>query len=552
MRSHHPRAFAGVVSVAALFGSALAYGQVHVTVDANTHHQVMNGWEVVAWAGHEPSSHEAEFLLIQDELMDRAVDEVGINRVRLEVRSGAETDVDYWTQYQQGIIPYDTWRANRYATVNDNGDPNSTNASGFIFSELDHTVVSIVEPLRQRLVANGEALYVNLNYVAFTAQITSGAYHHDDADEYAEFVLATYQHLDNTYGWVPDAWEIILEPDNVSQWNGTYLGQAMVAAQNRLLAAGYTPRFVAPSNTNMGNAATYFDGLAGVAGALTYLDELCYHRYGGVSPANLQALVTRGNNNGLKLAMLEWWNNGNTIDVFLEDLIDGQNSAIQQSVLAGPAAALNELPLYSIDVSNPANPTLTMTNKTRLRRQYYKWVRLGAQRIDASSDDGAFVPAAFINTDQAWVVVVQGDTGADIEVSGLPAGTYHANYSTQAAFDVQLADQSIGGGQSLSGSIPEAGVITFYGDGIPQGGAGGGGGTGGSGALGGGGTSAGGGGSGATGGTGANAGAPTTVEDDDGCGCTLVGRNADRGRMMWLLVGLALTLGSRRRDRRRP
>jgi hypothetical protein len=139
-----------------------------------------------------------------------------------------------------------------------------------------------VIPFRREVTRAGATLHVNLCYVAFTSQNGSGtSYLHDNAAEYAEFVAATYTHLQTKYGWVPDTWEVLLEPDLVGQWNGTKMGQAIVAAAARVRALGHTPRFVAPSTTNMANAPTWFDALAAVPGATGVLAELSYHRYQG-------------------------------------------------------------------------------------------------------------------------------------------------------------------------------------------------------------------------------------------------------------------------------
>jgi hypothetical protein len=109
------------------------------------------------------------------------------------------------------------WRHHRYATVNDDADPNVIRAAGYHFTELDRNVRTTILPLRALAAAKGEPLYINLNYVAFTSQITTGSYHHQNAAEYAEFILAAFQHLDQQFGFVPDAVELLLEPDNVSQ-----------------------------------------------------------------------------------------------------------------------------------------------------------------------------------------------------------------------------------------------------------------------------------------------------------------------------------------------
>lgn len=436
-----------------------ALGQDTVTIDPASRFQTMAGWECVVFS----SQDDPAFPNFSGELFDRVINEAGIDRLRLEVRSGAENSTDYFAQYQAGQIEYAIWRANRYATVNDNADPNVIDPAGFHFSELDQTVEKIVLPLRNRAQASGEPLYINLNYVAFTSQITQGgAYHHAAATEYAEFILAAFQHLDQQFGFVPDAVEILLEPDNVSQWNGASVGRAIAAVEARLTAAGYAPEIIAPSCTNMGNAVSYFDALAAVPGALAALDEICYHRYGGVSDANLQALATRASQHDKRTAMLEWWSTGNSIDVLLKDLTMGINSAWQQGVLAGVGGLDDDMALYKVDVSNPASPVVRINRKTRLFRQVYRFVRRGAVRIGATSSTGALQPAAFINPDGGHVVVVRSTSARTLTIHGLPAGTYGINYSTAAEFNVNRADQTLASGAALTTSLPAAGVVTVY------------------------------------------------------------------------------------------
>jgi hypothetical protein len=429
-----------------------------ITVDPSETYQTISGWEMVAYA-LEPEN--PAFENFKDTLFDLAVHDVGINRLRLEIRSGSENTDDNWSGYQNGTIDYQAWRSRRYATVNDNDDPYTINWSGFHFSEVDNAIERIVNPLREVLEADGEKLYVNVNYVAFTSQITDGIYIHNDPAEYAEFVLATYLHLQEKYGWVPDSWEILLEPDNVSQWNGTLLGQAIVATAARLKDAGFEPVFVAPSNTNMGNAITYFDRMVEVPSAVEYLREFSYHRYGGVSQQNLQTIAARAHQFGINTSMLEWWSTSNGYRTLHEDLKVGNNSAWQQGVLAG---ALNSaMALYVIDDSDPANPRIILNDPTKFTRQYYRFVRPGALRIEAASQESIFDPLAFINKNGSYVVVVKCDAGGDFSIGGLAAGTYGIKYTTASRYNVDLPDQSISTGQAILTGIPAAGVITIYG-----------------------------------------------------------------------------------------
>lgn len=416
-----------------------------IQVDPATRYQTMEGWEVHSEVRSDLPGSGA----FRDELYDRAVNEAGIDRIQLSVRSGVESDQDYWSQLQAGTITNDQWRAVRYATVNDNASPDIINPAGFHFSEVDDLVNRIVLPLRQRLVANGESLYVTLEYVAFTAQITTGSYDHTDPAEYAEFILATFQHLQSTFGLVPDGLEIILEPDNVSQWTPTYTGQAIVAVANRLAAAGFTPEIIAPSTTDMGNALVFYNSWP--TAVRDRVHTVSYHRYRGVTSQNLQAISGLGK----ETAMLEWWSANNDHRVLHEDLKVGMASAWQQGVVGGIAGPMA---LYYVD--DQAN--ISINPKTTFLRQYYRFVRRGAVRVGATSKNNALDPLAFVNVDGRQVVVVKTTGAASFTVGGLAAGTYGAFYAVEGAWGVGQPDQTITAGHTVSASIPGAGVITIH------------------------------------------------------------------------------------------
>ncbi|RMD85614.1 MAG: hypothetical protein D6815_01495 [Candidatus Dadabacteria bacterium] len=426
-----------------------------ITVDTGQTFQTIVGWEATAEAGQfECSSFES----YAPELFDRAVNQLGINRLRLEVRSGTENDHDYWADYRAGVIDKATWRSVRYATVNDNADPNVIDWNGFQFSALDQAVESAVLPIKQRLEALGRALFLNVTYVAFTNDIGTGlSYIHDDPDEYAEFVLATYLHLQSQYGLVPDTWEVILEPDNVPQWSGTAIGQAIVAAAARLTQAGFPAQFVAPSTTNMGNALSYFDAIVAVPGAATYLAELSYHRYAGVSVANLEAIAQRAVTYGVRTAMLEHIGSG--YDDLHDDLEIAGNSAWQQFTLAFCLPADDGSAYYLIGTGAP---TVTEADRTRFLRQYFHYVRAGAVRLAASTSDGTFSPLAFANSDGGTVVVIKANAGGTVTVAGLPAGTYTSTYTTAAATAVHGPQVVVPNGGTMDAAIPAAGVLTIH------------------------------------------------------------------------------------------
>jgi hypothetical protein len=421
-------------------------------------HQTMSSWEATAWAGQDSSPNFANY---SADVLDMIVDEVGINRLRLEVRACVENPEDYWTQWQTGAVDYAFWRSHRYSTINDDGDTDTINWSGFHFSELDYMVEELVLPFIQRVKANGERPYINLNYVAFTSQNGAGLqYIHDDPNEYAEFMLATFLHLEGNYSLVPDLIEILLEPDNVAQWNGGTIGRAIVATRAKLAAQGFHPGFIAPSNTNMGGAITYFDQMAAVPGAVENLTEYSYHRYGSVSDANLMAIDDRRVQHGLRTSMLEHIGSGYA-DLH-KDLTLANCSSWQQFAMAGFGPDDGGGVYLLIDETDPTDPVVTLGRRTKFLTQYFRYVREGATRIGATTTDGAIEPTAFINTNGSYAVVAKAASGSDLTILGLPIGTYGVRYTTSDQYGVESLPVSVDLSGRLSAFIPSAGVITAY------------------------------------------------------------------------------------------
>ncbi len=429
-----------------------------VTIDPDTTFQTITSWEATAWMAQDSSPNFANY---SADVLDMAVEELGLNRLRLEVRAGIENPEDYWTQYQTGVVNYTFWGSHRYTTTNDDADPDHIEWSGFQFSELDNTVEKVVLPFMARVRAAGGEPLINLNYVAFTSQNGAGTeYIHDNFDEYAEMMLATFIHLDGNYSLVPDYVEVLLEPDNVAQWNGYTIGNAIVATRAKLAAHGYNPGFIAPSNTNMGGAITYFDQLATVSGAVEALSELSYHRYGGVTDANLGAIDARRVSYGLNTSMLE--HKGSGYEDLHMDLTLANCSSWAQFALAGIGPVDNGGVYFLIDETDPADPVVSMTWRAKFLSQYFSYVRPGAVRIGASSDDANIEPLAFINPGGKFAVVLKSNGAGTYSVRGLPAGTYGLTYTTSSSYAVDLPDVTIGLGGAVSGSIPAAGVITVY------------------------------------------------------------------------------------------
>jgi hypothetical protein len=429
-----------------------------IVLNPSIQYQVMGGWEAT---GEAAQFYSAAWNNYKTALVDQAVNDLGLNRLRVEVTSGAENPVDYFAQWRAGQISESTYNSKRYEIVNDDSDPNSINASGFKWSQLDATIDGLVVPMRQRLQARGETLWVNICYVDFGSSTFE---HKNNPSEYAEFVLAAYQHIQSKYGFVPDSWEVILEPDTgTAAWSALQVAQAIKAAGDRLTAAGFTPNFVAPSTTNAGNAPIYVDQIAAIAGAMQYVGEFSYHRYCCATTTVLQGLSSRALQYNKRTAMLEWI--GADYNTLHEDLKLGRNSTWQQFTLAGPLSWGPDSGdrYYLVDDTNVSSPVITMGSRTKFLRQYFKFVRSGARRIDAASGNVNFDPLAFINTNGKYAVVVKAAANGSFTILGLPPGNYGIKYTTSSQYNIDQTDVTVNSGQGLTTSIPAAGVITVYG-----------------------------------------------------------------------------------------
>jgi hypothetical protein len=443
----------------------LAEGDINI--DTGVVHQTMIGWDAVPFAGHwecgDAFHNTALYNRYKDEALDLIV-EMGINRVRAELRTGAENPRDAWTEFRNGQIDYSGYKQAWYKAVNDNADPNVINPGGFHFSELDTHIEMVIDPMRQRLAAKGEKLYIVLNVIHGAR--TDPFQHRHDPDEYAEFLLAAFQHVEQRWGWIPDAIEVINEPDLGNRWTSAQIGNAIVATGNRLKAAGYNPDFVAPSGAGMDDSIVYFNEMIGMPGVAQYLTEFSYHRYNGVSDGNLNIIGQFGRQYGVGTAMLERIGSG--YEDLHKDLTIANNTSWEQYAMAGCYPNDNGGKHVMVDITDEMNPRTRLASRSHFLRLYFKWVKPGAVRVGATSEGSALAPIAFINTNGRYTVIVKATGANAFTIGGLPPGTYGIAYATgpddRTPNDMgDLADVQLGPGQALSTSIGGRGIITIYG-----------------------------------------------------------------------------------------
>ena len=429
-----------------------------ISVDPSKRFQTLAGWEVPirGWEQDKIGDrYDATFREERDEVARALIHDVGVNRVRLEVRSNTENPVDYWTRFVNGDETYLSWHNHNYEKVNDNQDPFVADPSGFQWSGLDYRVDTLVLPMRDLLAARGERLFITLCFVDFNKGGLGTLIFATKPEEYAELIAATFDHLREKYGLTPDALEIVLEPENSGPWRAERLAPAIKAATKRLAKNGHHPLIIGPSTKSAKNAVRYFNAATHAGGKI---DVLSYHSYDNPADEVRVGIARQANVSGVSTAMLEHFSAD--VNEFHRDMTIANVSAWQQWAVA--SVLDNDKYLLVADLSKPKGERLRLAAKTRPLAQIWRHARIGDVRVGAASSDPALKPLAFVRPDGGVSVSIIAGDGGDFTIGGLPAGKYQIERTTDAAFAERGGEIAIGADGRATVSIPSRGVITLF------------------------------------------------------------------------------------------
>jgi hypothetical protein len=435
------------------------------TIDENTEYQTWDNWQAHAesygltnpltgaYAGWNVKSSYPNYIA---DVLAAAVD-FGINHVNIPVASNVENATDYFAQVQDGTITIPEYNSYRNYHDNDNADPNSKNAAGFIWDSVAFWMDTIVVPLRTALASAGITMKLSFNNLLSSAN-DDGWYLENNPDEYGEFILALYDYLQVTYGFVPDYMNFN-EPPKRGSINDIW--DSALAIQERLTAGGYTPKFLIPSGVSVGETLTYIASVRarlGDAWCRSYISFISYHRYFTTpTTADLEAIKTEADELSLPTMMNEWYDA--TVGTLIEDLIYGQVSSWEKYVLASTVAS----PVwhyFSIDVTDPDVPVLSYPAQTRYIRQLSHYIDTGSVRVSASINNDSIKIVSFLSSaDKLMIFIYVTAAVAEIVINGVRNATYDTEYS--------VGNAPIDGGDKVSTlnqisvSMPAAGVMSI-------------------------------------------------------------------------------------------
>jgi hypothetical protein len=430
-----------------------------IAVNAGITYQTMTGWEATgrAWEiDKNANAYNPTFAQNAPAVADRMVNELGVNRLQLVLKSGWMNPVDYWTPFVNGQLTYTAWVAHSYEKIA--GAP-------YQFAEFDFYVEKMLLPMRQQLQARGEKLYVNMIFTDFDVPGRNGnfAFSKNPA-AYTAFVKAYVDRLRTKYGVMLDAFEVSLEPENTdpaNPWGGVQLGQALVALRGMFSANGYPNlNLIAPSVTNASNTIPYLKAIETVPGAMAALTTVSYHRYASGDYAAIRAYAQA---RGKKTAMAEWIHA--SVDTLFDDLLITHVSSWQKWAVASRGQGSNPQSVYyTANVNDPTNPVFAFAPKTAPLSLFFRYVRMGAVRVDAQS--ATMRTVAFVNTNGTHVVVARRSEGsgtAPVMFAGLKPGAYGVRtIGASSNQPTDLPDVAVPANGIVTVNLPE-GYSALYG-----------------------------------------------------------------------------------------
>lgn len=410
-----------------------------IAVDSTRRYQTISGWEASESFGWTlPPA-------VMDSLMETAVSDLGINRLRLSVPGNMIESRDSTT------IPEET-----SIGTNDNDDPHQLNPAGFRWQLFDYLVRTFAIPIKARVQARGEPFTLVTCFVGFRP---TSAYLQRDPREYVEFMLAVLTRLRDTHHLVPDVWEVRLEPDHGrTQLTGEAQGRLLLAAAQAARAAGFDKlMFLVPSTVVPHRTVQYLDGILSVPGTAQYIREVTFHRYSDPPRSILNQIRDRAAAIGKPTAMLEYLRASE--HHLYEDLTQANVSAWSRFSLAGPYGGPDQGGQYFF--ADTAAGTFRYRPTTWPLRQYFHYIRPGAVRIEATTRNAGLEPVAFQRPDGRMVVVANVNRAMTLNITGLRPDTYQVSYSTTDQPGALGPVITMEGDRPLTLQMPAAGTVTL-------------------------------------------------------------------------------------------
>lgn len=383
----------------------------------------------------------------QDEILDKLYIDLGLTRVR---------PVNPDTAVGWGIEP-----------TNDNNDPNVADLTKFNFSwkNLDDHCDYIKRAQTRGAIT---AFLSPLNRESWMGVATTG-----DVGEYAEWLLAQIKRCDALGVRLPFV-SISNEP-SLNSMSGAFIRDVIKVLGPRLRSEGFKTMFVVPDDVRASNAAQVASVILADPVARSYVGALATHLYD--EPVSyigkMRALSTQY---GISLWMTEFSAYAAPTASLSGDAL-GWANLMQDLIGAFNVSAIDYMWGFFGQYSPDSSQLITLNSQGnaytgyRFNKEYYvtgqysRFVKPGAQRIAASSNDSTLKATAFKDGNKVIAVVVNNQPARKaitIQLSGSAITTMYQTYTALRGTDNWKTSYTIAvtAGQ-FTATIPGESISTF-------------------------------------------------------------------------------------------
>ena len=394
-----------------------------VTLNPSVRHQTMRGW-----GGTLSFLRDMNFVsqATVDQIIDEAVDDLGLTFLRAHF----------------GMLE---------EPFNDNGNPRSINFAGFKDADVvDREVARGMGRFAQRVQANGESptFLINKDW-----EDSAPAWMNDD--EFAENITANMLYFRNQHGIHINFNAIDNEPNHFDPYTPERQ-RPMIKAMGRMFQEnGLATKVALNEGLHASSTWDYIRDMEGDSELWPNVGLLNWHLYGPNDP--FRSLIRDfGVARGIPTGMTEF--SGAQISHLMDDLTLGGVSYWTRYFLADrgavTAGASNYFAAHLDGTSFARNITYYQF------RQFMRYVRPGAVRIDASSSQSAVRAFAFDRAGSRVVVLVNTSGQAfDFTVQGLAPGRYGVSQTVGQSY-TELGARSVQ--TSTDVRLEGGGILTIY------------------------------------------------------------------------------------------
>lgn len=433
--TRHPilRSIISIAALAAGIASGCSHRVVSVTVDASTTFQTIEGWgngsgnlgrqlEETYRSLGSPTGDSVNFQAI-----DYLADDLGLTGTRIwelgarldgAGNDSGDCDVIDWTRFQPGML----------------ADVNGRYMMRF----------------KERVIAGGSkpSFYSSTGYSAGAVESKPWMVNHPG--ERAQHVWSSALYWRDHYGIEMNYAVITNEPgSNGNSYTPGMLVDDIRALGPRLAAMGLATRIQFPEAINPRTSWHLVQATRNEPDIWPFIGRLSYHHYGAADPYRAE-LSAFGKSIGVRTAQTEM-DPASVADLF-DDLIAG-------------GVSYWEVPFSSARtlVPNPGNTTFTPSAAYFPIRQVTHYVRPGAVRIGAASNDPSVRALAFTRDGRVTTILLNTGPARSVHLGGLAPGAYGLSRSGSgtSAFE-ELGVRTVGPSGTLTVGISPATTTTLY------------------------------------------------------------------------------------------